>query len=128
MDFACLMMMSDNNTFRGIQGDLKDMKLPWKEPVPDHTTLVRHMQTMPEDWMDLVLADTTRRYMDATGEAIGPLRADSSGVTTTRYETAGDSEPEKQKSRRKKTLEIPYYIRIGTADNTGCVLHSGQYA
>ena len=28
MDFACLLMMSDNNTFRGIEGDLKDMRLP----------------------------------------------------------------------------------------------------
>ena len=77
MDFVCLLMMSDNSMFRCIEGDLKDMKILWKESVPVHTTLVRHIQTMPQDWVDLVLAETARRCTDAAGEAIGPLGADS---------------------------------------------------
>ena len=49
LDFACLMMTADNNTYRGIISDLQDMQTPWSsEPIPDHTWLVRHMQTIPE--------------------------------------------------------------------------------
>ena len=40
LDFACLMMMADNNTYRGIKSDLQDMQTPWSnEPIPDHTWL-----------------------------------------------------------------------------------------
>ena len=87
MDFARLLMMADNKTCRGIESDLRDMRTPWdSEPVPDHTTLVRHLPTMPEEWMDLALAETARRCIREAGGATGPLGADSSGVETTRYE------------------------------------------
>ena len=36
-------MMADNNTCRGIESDLRNMRIPRNnEPIPDHTTLVRH--------------------------------------------------------------------------------------
>ena len=48
LDFVCLLMMADNNTYRGIESDLRDMLTPWNnEPAPDHTTPVRHIQTIP---------------------------------------------------------------------------------
>ena len=60
MDFACLLMMAYNNTFRRIESDLRDMRTPWDgEPVPDHTTMVRHLQTIPPDWDGL---DTGRDW------------------------------------------------------------------
>ena len=50
LDFVCLLMMADNNTYRGVESDLRGMRTPWgNEPVPDHTTLVRHLQTIPVD-------------------------------------------------------------------------------
>ena len=68
LDFACLMMMADNNTYRGIKSDLQDVQTPWSnEPIPDHTWLVRHMQTIPEDWLDLILAETARRCIKGAG-------------------------------------------------------------
>ena len=80
LDFACLLMMAYNNTFRRIESDLRDMRTPWDgEPVPDHTTMVRHLQTIPPDWMDLVLAETARRCIAEAAGATGPLGADSSG-------------------------------------------------
>ena len=61
LDFACLLMMADNNACRGIESDLRDVRTPWdSEPIPDHTTLVRHFQTLPVDWLDLILAETAR--------------------------------------------------------------------
>ena len=87
LDFACLLMMADNRTYRGIESDLRDMRTPWdSEPVPDHTTLVRHLQTLPKDWLDLILAETARRCIKEMSRATGPLGADSSGVETTGYE------------------------------------------
>ena len=83
LDFACLLMMADNNTYRGIESDLRGMRTPWdNEPVPDHTTLVRHLQTIPADWLDLIVAETARRCIKEADEATGPLGADSSAAET----------------------------------------------
>ena len=104
--------MADNNTYRGIESNLRDMRMPWdNEPVPDHSTLVRHFQTIPEDWLNLILVETTRRCIKEVSKATGPLGADSSGVETTRYE---DVERPNRKERdfvetRQKTY-WKYYI------------------
>ena len=87
LDFACLLMMADNNTYRGVESDLRGMRTPLdNEPVPDHTTLVRHLQTIPADWLDLIVAETARRCIKEADEATGPLGADSSAAETTRHE------------------------------------------
>ena len=44
------------------------------------------MQTIPNDWLDLIIAETARRCIDEANEATGPLGIDSSAVETTRYE------------------------------------------
>ena len=44
-------------------------------------------KTIPEDWLDDILAETAYRCLDVTGGATGPLAVDSSGVETMRYET-----------------------------------------
>ena len=63
------------------------MRTPWdNEPIPDHTTLVRHFQTIPADWLDLIVAETARHCIKEADEATGPLGADSSAAETTRYE------------------------------------------
>ena len=68
----------------------------------NHTTLVRHMQGIPGDWLDLILAETARRCLAAAGDATGSPGADSSRVTITRYETAGVYGSESKKTCRKK--------------------------
>ena len=84
--------MADNRTYRGIESDLRDMRTPWdSEPVPDHTTLVRHLQTLPRDWLDLILAETARRCIKEMSKATGPLGADSSGATRTSRGRTGRS-------------------------------------
>ena len=89
LDFACLLMVADSNTYRGVESDLRGMRTPWdSEPVPDHTTLARHHQAMLDDWMDSVLAETARRCIKGADEATGPLGADSSAAETTRQRTS----------------------------------------
>ena len=60
------------------------LKIPWNEPVPDHTTRAKHFQTIPADWLDSVLAETARRCMAEVNWLAGSIGADSSGVETTR--------------------------------------------
>ena len=86
LDFLLLLMMADDDTYRGIVADLQSMRTPWDdEPVPVHTTLVRHAQTVPEEWLEHILAETARLCLKEVGDATGPLAADSSGMETTRY-------------------------------------------
>ncbi len=52
LDFACLRMMADNQTYRKTESDLGWMRTPWDGgPAPGHTTLVRHMRAIPSEWM-----------------------------------------------------------------------------
>ena len=108
LDFACLLMMVDNNTYRGIESDLRDMRTPWNnEPIPDHTTLVRHFQTLPADWLDLILAETARRCIKEVSKATGPLGVDSSGAETTRYEDV--ERPDRKKRDFVETRQKTYW-------------------
>ena len=85
MDFICLFMVAPNLTYRGVEKWLLVLKIPWNEPVPDHTTIARHLQTIPPDWLDSILAETARRCMETVGWTEGSLGADSSAVETDRY-------------------------------------------
>ena len=85
MDFICLFMVALNLTYRGVEKWLLVLKIPWNEPVPDHTTIARHLQTIPPDWLDSILAETARRCMETVGWTEGSLGADSSAVETDRY-------------------------------------------
>ncbi len=88
LDFICILTVAWHKTPRDMGSDLPVIKIPWAgEPIPDHTTLARHLQTIPQDWLDMILTKTATPCMDEAGSATGPLGADSSGVETTRYET-----------------------------------------
>ena len=45
MDFICLFMVALNLTYRGVEKWLPVLKIPWNEPVPDHTTIARHLHS-----------------------------------------------------------------------------------
>lgn len=89
LDLICILMVAWHKTSRDMESDLSVIKLPWwnGEPVPDHTTISRHLQALPYGWLTRMLAETAKLCMAAAGPATGPLGADSSGVETTRYET-----------------------------------------
>ena len=86
MDFACLWLITENGTFREIECEMESMRDVYDEPNPDHSWLCRHMQTIPTDWMDFILAETARRCLKEVEKSTDPVAADSSGVETTRYE------------------------------------------
>ena len=106
---------------------MRDMRTPWdNEPVPDHTTLVRHLQTIPKDWLDRILAETARCCIIAAGRATGPLGADSSGVETTRYEAV--TRPNKKErdfveNPPETVPKVPHRCHLGPADHIDRVYH-----
>ena len=81
-------MVAWHKISRDMESDLSVIKLPWwnDEHVPDHTTIARHLQTIPYCWLTRT-ARTARLCMAEAGGSTGSLGADSSGVETTKYET-----------------------------------------
>lgn len=81
------------------------LKLPWHEPIPDHTTLHRAMKSLPKDYLEKLLAETVRSCI-RTAEwkrEEGLLASDSTGVETDRYERA---EIACRRRRRKRYLTL----------------------
>ena len=79
-------MVGLNFTYRETERWLAVLKTAWNEPVPDHTTICRHLQTIPQEWLDSVRAETARRCMAQVDWTDGSIGADSSAVETDRYE------------------------------------------
>ncbi|MYI52331.1 MAG: hypothetical protein F4116_05945 [Cenarchaeum sp. SB0673_bin_9] len=97
--------------------------MPWShEPTPDYGTLVRHMQTIPPDWLNMILAETARRCLIKAIEATAPLRVDSSGAETRRLSgpTSGFCP-----DMPKDILAVPYGSNFGSTDSTVCGGNTG---
>ena len=85
MTCICAMMIFEGYTSRDTQNRIREWKLPWDEPVPDHSTIARFLEKIPEEWLEQVLAKTANACMDAACVSDGTLAADSTGVETDRY-------------------------------------------
>ena len=115
LDFACLLMIARQETYCGMESDMRDMRTPWdNEPVPDHTALVRHLQTIPKDWLDRTLAETARRCIIAAGRATGPLGADNSGVETSPAHQAATAAYRRGRSASGREVESVGRKKSGT--------------
>ncbi len=90
LDFACFAMTSSNDTYRGARDGLRHFRHVWNEPLPDHTEIVAHMQTVDTSRLDLLVAKSAFLCLEelAAGDAAAPLGADSSAFETTRYRYA----------------------------------------
>lgn len=82
-------MVSWHKTSREMESDLSVIKLPWwhGKPVPDDTMISRHLQTIPYNWLTVMLAGTARLCIAKADGATGSLGAGNSGAKTTMYET-----------------------------------------
>ncbi len=88
MACICAIMIFEGLTSRDAQNCVPGWYLPWHEPVPDHSTIARFLETIPIRWLERILRETARQCMDAADTIEGILAADSTGVETDRYETA----------------------------------------
>ena len=104
-DFLLLLMVADVNAYRGTVADLQSMRTPWDdEPVPAHTTPVKHAQTVPEEWLARILAETARFCLKDVGDATGPLVADSSGMETIRYRMV------EMPNKKERDFVVTHYV------------------
>ena len=93
-------------TFRDMQNYVPKLNLPWDEPYPDHSTIHRAYQEMPQEYLDTLLERTARLCMEESGWSKGLLASDSSGVETDRYEEV--VRPNKKERRFEKVRRLFY--------------------
>ena len=111
LDFVCILMIMYIDSYRDAESRLHVTRIPWDEPVPDHTTIARHLQTIPEDWLQEIPGKTARLCMKEAAWTVGSVGADSSAVETTRYETV--TRPDKKArdfGETSRKLYLKYHI------------------
>ena len=85
MDCVCILMIILGLTTREIENLIPYLRLPWDEPTPDHTTISRHLGTVPLPWLHRLVAILARMCLDEIGWTDGIVAADSTGVETDTY-------------------------------------------
>jgi hypothetical protein len=63
------------------------LKLPWLEPVPDHSTIQEAFSRIPEAYLNQLLAKTAALCIAESSWVRDIVAADSTSVETDRYET-----------------------------------------
>ncbi len=73
-------------TFRDMENLAALLRMPWNEPLPDHSTIARFMQKIPVAWLEDTVAVTAASCLAGFDVSDLTLASDSSGVATDRYE------------------------------------------
>jgi hypothetical protein len=105
MAVVCVLTVTLGISYRNMETLLYILKLPWQEPVPDHSTIHEAFKRMPEAYLNQILAKSARLCIAESGWVKGVVAADSTGIETDRYETV---EVKLKKSRRK--ISIKYHV------------------
>jgi hypothetical protein len=98
MAVICILTVILGVSYRDMETLLHMLRVPWQEPVPDHSTIHEAFRRIPETYLNQILARSARLCIAESGWAKGIVAADSTGVETDRYETA---EVRLKKTRRK---------------------------
>ena len=111
MDFVCILMIAINISLRDMESLLAVLKSPWDaEPVPDHSTIGSHLDTIDEDWLQSMLTRTARMCMETAGWTSGSTASNSSGVEMDRYETVKKDGLERDAKRTQSTMLPPSWV------------------
>lgn len=98
----CLLAVVLGLTFRDMQCLAPWLRgLPWQdEPYPDHSTIHRAYQSLPQEYLDSLLERSAELCLREARWRKGLLACDSSGVATDRYEEVV------KPNKRKKAFEV----------------------
>jgi len=88
MAVICLLLVILDFSFRDMESLLPLLKLPWREPSPDHSTIHEAMKKMPESYLNGILQKAAELCIQEAEWSRGLLAADSTGIETDRYEEA----------------------------------------
>lgn len=102
MALICVLTVILGISYRNMESLLHMLKLPWNEPVPDHSTIHDAFKRISEDYLNRVLSRTAALCIAESGWIKGIVAPDSTGVKTDRYQTV---ELKMQKTRKTITLK-----------------------
>lgn len=105
MVVICILTVILGVSYRDMETLLHMLRLPWQEPVPDHSTIHEAFRRIPEVYLNQMLARSARLCIAESGWVKGIVAADSTGVETDRYETV---EVRLKKTRRR--ISIKYHV------------------
>lgn len=105
MAVICLLTVILGFSYRDMEALLHLLRLPWFEPVPDHSTIHEAFSRIPEAYLNQLLAKSAGLCIEVSSWVRGVVAADSTGVETDRNETV---EVKMKKVRRK--ISIKYHV------------------
>lgn len=108
MAVICVLCVILGLSYRNMQSLLNMLKLPWSEPVPDHSTIHDAFKRIPEEYFKQLLEKTAQLCIAQSGWTRGVVAPDSTGVETDRYQTVEI----KMKKTRKRIIVKFHVIAI----------------
>jgi hypothetical protein len=102
MALICVLTVILGISYRNMESLLHMLKLPWQEPIPDHSTIHEAFKHISEAYFNRVLSKTATLCIAESGWVKGIVAPDSTGVKTDRYQTV---ELKMQKTRKIITLK-----------------------
>jgi len=105
MVVICVLAVILGISYRNMQSLLNMLKLPWREPVPDHSTIHDAFKRIPEEYFKQLLDKTAHLCIAQSGWTRGVVAPDSTGVLTDRCETVEI----KMKKTRKRVI-VKYHV------------------
>ena len=103
MAVICILTVVLGFSYRNMEALLYMLKLPWFEPVPDHSTIHEAFSRIPEAYLNQLLAKSAELCIEASSWVRGIVAADSTGVETDRYETV---EVKMERVNRKISVKL----------------------
>lgn len=105
MVVICVLTAVLGISYRNMETLLHLLRIPWQEPVPDHSTIHEAFRHIPEAYLNRILVRNAELCIAEAGWVKGIVGADSTGVETDRYETV---EVKMKKTRRR--ISIKYHV------------------
>lgn len=103
MAVICVLTVILGLSYRNMQSLLDMLKLPWREPVPDHSTIHDAFKRMPEEYFRSLLDGSAQLCIRESGWRRGIVAPDSTGVETDRLETV---EIKMKETRRRMVVKF----------------------
>jgi len=105
MAVICVLCVILGLSYRNMQSLLNMLKLPWNEPVPDHSTIHDAFKRIPEEYLKTLLEKTVQLCIAQSGWTRGVVAPDSTGVLTDRCATV-----ELKMKKTRKRIIVKYHV------------------
>jgi hypothetical protein len=105
MAVICVLCVILGVSYRKMQSLLNMLKLPWNEPVPDHSTIHEAFKRIPEEYLKQLLQESAQLCIQESEWKRGVVAPDSTGVLTDRCETV-----EIKMKKTRKRIIVKFHV------------------